>query len=76
MASSLEREEQVFSAALELLDPVQRAAFLHRACEGDAALRKAVEESLAAQAEAEHFFTRTSGALMPTAEAPEGLQEG
>ena len=65
MESSLQREERVFSAALEVPDAAGRAAFLDRACEGDAALRAAVEESLAAQVAAEQFFTRSSAALVP-----------
>jgi serine/threonine protein kinase len=66
MESSLQREEQVFHAALEVADPAARAAFLDRACEGDAMLRAQVEESLAAQAEAELFFTQTGAAAVPS----------
>ena len=66
MESSIQREEHVFSAALEVTDPAARAAFLDGACEGDAALRATVEESLAAHAEAEQFFTQSNAALVAT----------
>ena len=60
MESSLQREESLFSAALEITDPVAREAFLDRECGDDEPLRAAVEESLAAQSEAEEFFTRST----------------
>jgi len=66
MESSIEREERLFSAALEVTDPAERASFLDRMCADDPTLREAVEQSLAAQAEAEQFFTRTSQALVPS----------
>jgi predicted ATPase len=45
-------EEQVFLAALDLTDPADRAAYLEKACGGDVAFRRQVEELLAA-----HFRT-------------------
>jgi serine/threonine protein kinase len=65
MESSLQREESLFSAALEITDPAAREAFLDRECGDDEPLRAAVEESLAAQAEAEEFFTRSTASLVP-----------
>jgi len=41
-------EEQVFLAVLDLADPADRAAYLDRACGGDAEFRRQVEELLAA----------------------------
>ncbi len=41
-------EEEVFLAALDIADPAARAAFLDRACGGDATLRTGVEGLLAA----------------------------
>jgi serine/threonine protein kinase len=63
--SSLQREERVFHAALEVVDPAARAAYLDRECNGDDELRAAVEDSLAAHADAEQFFTQTSAAFVP-----------
>jgi serine/threonine protein kinase len=68
MDSVLQREEQVFSTAVEISDAAALAAFLDDACAGDAALRARVEESLAARAEAEAFFTRSGHALTATKE--------
>jgi hypothetical protein len=45
-------EEQVFLAALNLTDPADRATYLEKACGGDVAFRRHVEELLAA-----HFKT-------------------
>ena len=41
-------EETIFDAAMELSDPVDRAAYLDSACRGDAALRHRVEALLQA----------------------------
>ena len=68
MDSVLQREEQVFSTAVEISDAAALAAFLDDACAGDAAMRARVEESLAARAEAEAFFTRSGQALTATKE--------
>jgi non-specific serine/threonine protein kinase/serine/threonine-protein kinase len=43
-----ERECEIFSAALELAEPAQRAAFLDKACGADAALRGSIESLLRA----------------------------
>jgi serine/threonine protein kinase/WD40 repeat protein len=43
-------EESIFAAALEIRSPGPRAAYLDRACDGDVALRRQVEELLAAHA--------------------------
>jgi len=68
METSIQREERVFSAALELTDAAERTAFLDRACDGDAQLRAAVEESIEACGEAEQFFTQTSTSLIASGE--------
>jgi tetratricopeptide (TPR) repeat protein len=44
------KEEALFAAALEIPDPLQRAAFLDRACGGDPDLRRSVESLLSAYA--------------------------
>lgn len=51
-------EEAVCFAALNLADADLRARFLDQACAGDARLRAAVEELLAAHADAENFLRR------------------
>ncbi len=56
-------EEAVFIAAREFGDPVARRDFLDTACRGDAELRARVEGLLAAEAEAEQFFTEGSTAM-------------
>ncbi|MBX9578949.1 MAG: serine/threonine protein kinase, partial [Gemmataceae bacterium] len=43
-------DESIFAAARAIPDPAQRAAYLDRACAGDPALRREVEELLAADA--------------------------
>jgi serine/threonine-protein kinase len=47
--------DALFGEALDVA-PVERAAFLNRACRGDAALRREVEALLAAHTAAEHFL--------------------
>jgi hypothetical protein len=41
------QEQSLFIEALEKKDPAERAAFLERACAGDAALRQRLERLLA-----------------------------
>jgi serine/threonine protein kinase/tetratricopeptide (TPR) repeat protein len=55
MPQPTEREIEVFNAALEL-PAVERAAYLHEACAGDAALRRRVEELLRASEQAGAFL--------------------
>lgn len=57
MNTVTQREEELFDAVLALTEPGRRAAYLERACGGDAALRRRVEDLLAAAADAEAFFT-------------------
>jgi hypothetical protein len=61
--------ETLFAAALDLTDPAECAAFLERACGGDATLRAEVEPLLAAHAEAKHFMN-TAAAADTTATPP------
>jgi eukaryotic-like serine/threonine-protein kinase len=49
-------QRSIFLAALDLADPAERAAYLDRACAGDAGLRRRVEELLAAHAEPGDFL--------------------
>ena len=52
-----ERQEiEVFNLAIELPSPEERAAYLDRACAGDAALRQKVEALLRVHADADHYF--------------------
>jgi eukaryotic-like serine/threonine-protein kinase len=54
--NDLSAVEAVFSAALGLIDPEQRAAYLNRACSGEPSLRVAVERLLAAHADLGGFL--------------------
>ncbi|MFT3867872.1 MAG: serine/threonine-protein kinase [Nibricoccus sp.] len=55
MENAFEREEDLFEAARKLPHNARRE-FLNRQCEGDNALRRRIEDLLAASAEAERFF--------------------
>jgi serine/threonine protein kinase len=57
MISVKQQEEALFDAARNLTDPPARQAFLDQACAGDEGLRARLEELLAAQAEADRFFS-------------------
>lgn len=69
--AGLQHEEDLFDAARKLADPVGRGAFLDQACDGDAALRRRLEDLLTAESEAEQFFQEVgsglsfSGSLLP-----------
>src|ERR1039457_4820398 len=64
-------EEELFDAARRLADPGERKTFLDGACERDSGLRERVDELLAAEAEAEQFFTEGSVAMsLPRSAAP------
>ncbi len=63
MKSTLREEEEIFDAARLISDPSARAAYLERACSGDAALRGRVEELLAALNGAEDFFADGSSVV-------------
>jgi serine/threonine protein kinase/WD40 repeat protein len=54
--SDVSRVEEVFLAAVEKLDPVQRAMYLDAACSGDEDLRRRVETLLAAQPQVGQFL--------------------
>jgi serine/threonine protein kinase len=51
-------ERSIFLAALEIGDPAERAAYLDRACAADPALRRGVEELLAAHGRSGSFLAR------------------
>jgi tetratricopeptide (TPR) repeat protein len=57
MISVKQQEEALFDAARNLAHPPARQAFLDQACAGDPGLRARIEELLAAQAEADRFFS-------------------
>jgi hypothetical protein len=50
------RERELFFGALDKADPADRAAFLHRACGDDHALRRRVEELLREQEDVGAFL--------------------
>ena len=63
MSISISREKAVFYAALDVADPAQRRQFLDLACAGDAELRVAVEELLAAHVDSGQFFADCASSL-------------
>src|SRR5438552_1573986 len=68
-------ERSVFLAALEIGEPAVRAAYLDRACHCDPALRRGVEELLAAQGRSGSFMGRPAAGeatadYKPIAERP------
>ncbi len=64
------REREIFSAALELATAAERAAFLDRACGGDAALRASVEALLQASGAAGRFMAGEGGTEGAAGSAP------
>ena len=75
MSSPLQREAEIFAAALEIESPADREAFLASACGDDAAIRGRIERLLGRQREAEGFFNRpppasSLGAGLPAASVP------
>jgi WD40 repeat protein/serine/threonine protein kinase len=66
--------DTVFSEAIELLSPSDRAAYIARACGADVALRDRVEELVAAHFRAGRFLEAPAPELAPTIDqpAPEG----
>jgi eukaryotic-like serine/threonine-protein kinase len=62
-----QRLEEIFFDAQELKDSDERSRFLALMCGDNPALRAAVEEKLAAQAEVEHFFKAVQTEIVPVA---------
>src|SRR5690606_18260978 len=50
-------ERSIFLAALEIPDPAERAAYLDRTCAGDPAVRRGVEDLLAAHGRPGSFMS-------------------
>jgi serine/threonine protein kinase/tetratricopeptide (TPR) repeat protein len=65
MNSGLDREVQVFNEALQLPAP-ERSGYLDRACQGDAALRQAVDLLLQAHQQAGEFLRPTAAEPAPS----------
>ena len=69
------REKEIFDAALEIALPAERAAFVDRACGGDAQLAERIRALIAADEEATDFLPGEPGVLATDAKlAP--LSEG
>jgi len=64
MNAEAQREEDLFDAARQLTDAAARRAFLDRECTNEPVLRDRLESLLAAEVEAEQFFT--DGSLVLT----------
>jgi len=70
-----DREQNLFDAARRLSDSQQRAAFLEKACQGEPALRRRLDDLLAAQPDADAFFENRENAdagtfVLPVTERP------
>ena len=63
-------ESQVFTHALRLASPAERAAYLDAACAGQADLRAAVDALLHAHAEDPGFLEQPAGSLWETVDEP------
>src|SRR5262245_33320825 len=65
-------ERSIFLAALEITDFAEQAAYLNRACAGDAELRQRIEQLLEAHQAAGSFLEPTSGPapVEPTERTP------
>src|SRR5689334_21174901 len=63
MNPTIQLEDAIFFTALNLPDLEQRKGYLDHACAGNPGLRAAVEELLAGQGGAEHFFAKGRSAL-------------
>src|SRR5262249_44714354 len=63
-------EDSIFGAALEIQSPQERAAYLDRACGGDPALRRRVEQLLAAHGQAGSFLPAPASGVPATGDEP------
>ncbi len=74
MDAVLARVEEVYCAAAEIEEPLERSAFLDRTCAGDSALRSVVEAMLAELEQANRFMadaTAPANLLDAVAAAPD-----
>src|SRR5580765_356502 len=62
------RQQEIFSAALEIADTAERSAMLDRACAGSPQLRAQMDELLAASSQAEGFFAECYKAIVESKE--------
>jgi eukaryotic-like serine/threonine-protein kinase len=69
MDLATQREEDLFVAAQQLIEPAARRVFLDRSCAGDPVLRAKIDGLLAAAADADTFFTESASALSLPAES-------
>ena len=60
-------ERSIFLAAVEIDDPLQREAYVARACGSDATLRNQIKELLAAHAEPGNFMHRPAPEVVAAA---------
>ena len=69
----MNREKEIFEAALELNSPEERAAYLKGACSGDEELRVVVEELIGAHFDAGDFLPTVPHGEMPAIEGEGSL---
>jgi WD40 repeat protein/serine/threonine protein kinase len=72
MAAAENNPEEIFCEALEIQDPVQRAAYLDGACRGDVELRARVEALLKAHERAGNFLQVPAGATLDSSPRIDG----
>src|SRR5437870_601162 len=68
-------ERAIFTAACDVADPAERAAYVQRACADNANLRKHIEELLREQDDLGSFLARPAGVMHQTL-ACEPIAEG
>jgi serine/threonine protein kinase len=66
MSNAPKDPKSIFLAALDIPDPAGRSLFVEKACDGDAVLRKRVENLLGAYDESGGPLDKLAGALAPT----------
>ena len=70
-------ERSIFAAALDIADAAERAAYLDQACGNDAALRKQIDELLAAEGKLGSFLDKPLPEMQETvAQAPNTERPG
>src|SRR5262245_50247872 len=64
----------IFDAAMDISDPTDRAAYLDRACDGNASLRRSVEEVIAAQDQLGNFLDQPAVGPAHTPDGPSAAE--
>ena len=70
LAEAIMSERDLFTAALKITDPAERAAWLDRECGGDAVLRQRLDVLLQAYDKAGSLLENAVAAVGPTIDEP------